>query len=157
MRLQELRIDLAKAADALEQDLGRHPTRAELAARLHISEEDVAEGQLAAHGYAARSLDGPSGDSGDTASGATARQLATSEPSYELIESLTALRPLLARLDERDRRILELRFGGELTQREIGHRVGLSQMHVSRLLSRILTELRTGLLDDGSTADGTAG
>ncbi|WP_371637317.1 SigB/SigF/SigG family RNA polymerase sigma factor [Streptomyces zaomyceticus] len=156
-RLQELRIDLAKAADALEQDLGRHPTRAELAARLHISEEDVAEGQLAAHGYAARSLDGPSGDSGDTASGATARQLATSEPSYELIESLTALRPLLARLDERDRRILELRFGEELTQREIGHRVGLSQMHVSRLLSRILTELRTGLLDDGSTADGTAG
>ncbi|MFD9052553.1 SigB/SigF/SigG family RNA polymerase sigma factor [Streptomyces zaomyceticus] len=156
-RLQELRIDLAKAADALEQDLGRRPTRAELAARLHISEEDVAEGQLAAHGYAARSLDGPSGDSGDTASGATARQLATSEPSYELIESLTALRPLLARLDERDRRIIELRFGEELTQREIGLRVGLSQMHVSRLLARILTELRTGLLDDSYTADGTAG
>ncbi|MCB8907004.1 MULTISPECIES: SigB/SigF/SigG family RNA polymerase sigma factor [unclassified Streptomyces] len=155
-RLQELRIDLAKAADTLEQDLGRRPTRAELAARLHVSEEDVAEGQLAAHGYAARSLDGHSDDS-DAPPGATARRLAASEPSYELIESLTALRPLLARLDERDRRILELRFGEELTQREIGRRVGLSQMHVSRLLARILTELRKGLLDDGPTADGTAG
>ncbi|MGW8762678.1 SigB/SigF/SigG family RNA polymerase sigma factor [Streptomyces sp. NPDC055815] len=147
-RLQELRIDLAKAADALEQTLGRRPSRAELAAELHLTEEEVAEGQLAAHGYAARSLDVPAGDE-DSAPGAGPRHLADAEPSYELIESLTALRPLLARLDDRDRRILELRFGEELTQAEIGDRIGLSQMHVSRLLTRILGDLRNGLFQDG--------
>ncbi|MEX0168297.1 SigB/SigF/SigG family RNA polymerase sigma factor [Streptomyces sp. LMG1-1-1.1] len=155
-RLQELRIDLAKAADGLEQGLGRRPSQAELAARLHVTEEEVAEGQLAAHGYAARSLDTPVGDE-DAASRTHARHLASSEPSYELIESLTSLRPLLARLDDRDRRILELRFGEELTQAEIGRRVGLSQMHVSRLLTRILGELRRGLLQDGATEAGTDG
>ncbi|MER7949590.1 SigB/SigF/SigG family RNA polymerase sigma factor [Streptomyces sp. NPDC096079] len=152
-RLQELRIDLAKAADGLEQGLGRRPSRAELAAELHLTEEEVAEGQLAAHGYAARSLDVPAGDE-DGTPGAGARHLADAEPSYELIESLTALRPLLARLDDRDRRILELRFGEELTQAEIGARIGLSQMHVSRLLTRILGELRTGLLQDDTPGGG---
>ncbi|WP_086828199.1 SigB/SigF/SigG family RNA polymerase sigma factor [Streptomyces sp. NRRL B-24572] len=152
-RLQELRIDLAKAADALEQRLGRRPSRTELAAELHLTEEEVSEGQLAAHGYAARSLDLPAGDE-ESAPGAGARHLASSEPSYELIESLTALRPLLARLDDRDRLILELRFGEELTQAEIGHRIGLSQMHVSRLLTRILGELRDDLLGDGAAAGG---
>ncbi|MFE2015819.1 SigB/SigF/SigG family RNA polymerase sigma factor [Streptomyces sp. NPDC059491] len=152
-RLQELRIDLAKSADTLEQRLGRRPSRAELAEQLHVTEESVAEGQLAAHGYAARSLDVSAGDE-DSTTGTSARHLATSEPSYELIESLTSLRPLLERLDDRDRRILELRFGEELTQAEIGRQVGLSQMHVSRLLTRILGELREGLLREGAPADG---
>ncbi|WP_435883896.1 SigB/SigF/SigG family RNA polymerase sigma factor [Streptomyces tanashiensis] len=157
-RLQELRINLAKAAEALEQDLGRRPTDAELALRLHVTEEDVAEGRLAAHGYTARSLDAPTDDD-DPSSGAGERHLAASEPSYELIDSLTSLQPMIARLDDRDRLILELRFGEELTQAEIGDRIGLSQMHVSRLLTRILGELRHGLLQDGdgATAAGTAG
>ncbi|MGJ7416847.1 sigma-70 family RNA polymerase sigma factor, partial [Streptomyces cinereoruber] len=119
------------------------------------TEEEVAEGQLAAHGYATRSLDTPVGDDGN-ASGAKPRHLATAEPAYELIESLTALRPLLDRLDERDRHIIELRFGEELTQAEIGRRIGLSQMHVSRLLTRILGELREGLTDDSAPTDGPA-
>ncbi|MFG3042240.1 SigB/SigF/SigG family RNA polymerase sigma factor [Streptomyces sp. NPDC048330] len=146
-RLQELRIDLAKATDSLEQDLGRRPGRAELAAAMHLTQEEVAEGQLAAHGYAARSLDvsGVGEDAGPTVG---ARHLAEEESSYELIESLTALRPLLDQLCARDRRILELRFGQELTQAEIGERVGLSQMHVSRLLTRILGDLRDGLFHD---------
>ncbi|MFC8589521.1 sigma-70 family RNA polymerase sigma factor, partial [Streptomyces sp. NPDC057217] len=88
------------------------------------------------------------GDDEET-SGAKPRHLATSEPAYELIESLAALRPLLDRLDERDRRILSLRFGEELTQAEIGRRIGLSQMQVSRLLTRVLGELRAALLEDG--------
>ncbi|WP_121828574.1 sigma-70 family RNA polymerase sigma factor, partial [Streptomyces sp. S1] len=66
------------------------------------------------------------------------------------------LRPLLDRLDERDRHIIELRFGEELTQAEIGRRIGLSQMHVSRLLTRILGELREGLTDDSAPTDGPA-
>ncbi|MGW0122447.1 SigB/SigF/SigG family RNA polymerase sigma factor [Streptomyces sp. NPDC003327] len=147
-RLQELRIDVAKALDALEQRLGHQPTRAELAEQLHLTEESVAEGELAANGYAARSLDAPAGD--DTAgSGATGRQVAVTEPAYELIDCLESLKPLIARLDDRDREILSLRFGEELTQAEIGRRIGLSQMHVSRLLSRILGELREGLIGEG--------
>ncbi|MFF5636872.1 SigB/SigF/SigG family RNA polymerase sigma factor [Streptomyces sp. NPDC012825] len=153
-RLQELRIDLAKTADHLEQHLGRRPTRTELAHHLHLTEEEIAEGQLAAHGYATRSLDTPVGDEGN-AFGAEPRHLATTEPAYELIESLTALRPLLDRLDARDRHILELRFGEELTQAEIGRRIGLSQMQVSRLLTRILGELKNGL-DDDSVPSGAA-
>ncbi|MFF6872247.1 sigma-70 family RNA polymerase sigma factor, partial [Streptomyces sp. NPDC012450] len=122
--------------------------RTELAHHLHLTEEEVAEGQLAAHGYATRSLDTPAVDDEET-SGAKPRHLATAEPAYELIESLAALRPLLDRLDERDRRILSLRFGEELTQAEIGRRIGLSQMQVSRLLTRVLGELRAALLEDG--------
>ncbi|WP_158708753.1 sigma-70 family RNA polymerase sigma factor, partial [Streptomyces bikiniensis] len=127
--------------------------RTELAHHLHLTEEEIAEGQLAAHGYATRSLDTPTSDDGG-ASGARPRHLATTEPAYELIESLTALRPLLDRLDERDQHILELRFGEELTQAEIGRRIGLSQMHVSRLLTRILGDLREGLNDDSPPVDG---
>ncbi|MFD8011443.1 SigB/SigF/SigG family RNA polymerase sigma factor [Streptomyces sp. NPDC059762] len=156
-RLQELRIDLAKASDALEQRDGHRPDRAELAERLHLTPEEVAEGELAANAYTASSLDAPIGDDdpGRTPSGTAGRRTAVEEPAYELIDDLDSLRPLLARLDTRDRLILSLRFGEELTQAEIGERVGLSQMHVSRLLARILGELRSGLLDDGATADRT--
>ncbi|MEU6978212.1 MULTISPECIES: SigB/SigF/SigG family RNA polymerase sigma factor [unclassified Streptomyces] len=158
-RLQELRIELARSSDGLEQRLGHRPSRTELAAQLHTTEERVEEGELASHAYTARSLEATFGDDTDAARPG-ARYLGVTEPSYELIENLEALKPLLARLDERDRRILSLRFGEEeLTQSEIGERVGLSQMHVSRLLTRILGELRQGLLDEGgaATAAGTAG
>ncbi|WP_327372775.1 SigB/SigF/SigG family RNA polymerase sigma factor [Streptomyces sp. NBC_01216] len=156
-RLQELRIDVAKAVDTLEQQLGHRPSRAELADHLHLSEEGVAEGELASNGYVARSLDAPCGDAGADP-GAGSRHLATAEPSYELIEYLESLKPLLARLDARDRTILSLRFGEDLTQAQIGARLGLSQMHVSRLLARILHELRDGLLaEPAATEDGTDG
>ncbi|MET8967309.1 SigB/SigF/SigG family RNA polymerase sigma factor [Streptomyces hydrogenans] len=156
-RLQELRIDLAKASDALEQRDGHRPDRAELAERLHLTPEEVAEGEFAANAYTAHSLDAPVGDDESRAPRGTAgRRTAVDEPAYELIDDLDSLRPLLARLDARDRMILTLRFGQELTQAEIGRRIGLSQMHVSRLLARILGELRCGLLDDDATAAGTA-
>ncbi|MGO4633895.1 SigB/SigF/SigG family RNA polymerase sigma factor [Streptomyces sp. 2RAF24] len=157
-RLQELRLDLVRSSDQLEQRLGHRPSRAELAAQLHTTEERVDEGELASHAYTARSLEATFGDDPDIPR-PDACCLGATEPSYELIENLEALKPLLARLDERDRRILSLRFGEEeLTQSEIGERVGLSQMHVSRLLTRILGELRKGLLDEGgaATAGGTA-
>ncbi|GGT78966.1 SigB/SigF/SigG family RNA polymerase sigma factor [Streptomyces lateritius] len=146
-RLQELRIDLAKAVDTLEQRLGRRPTRAELAAHLHVSEESVAEGEQASNGYVARSLDTPSGDD-ESAVTAGARRLGEEERAFELIDALESLKPLIAGLDARDRQILSLRFGEELTQSQIGERLGLSQMHISRLLARVLGELRTGLLED---------
>ncbi|GGY76866.1 SigB/SigF/SigG family RNA polymerase sigma factor [Streptomyces omiyaensis] len=150
-RLQELRIGLAKAAEALEQDGGHRPRRSELAERLHLTEGEVAEAQLAANAYAVRSLDAPVDGEDDEVRalrGTTGRRTARTEPAYELIDNLQALAPLVARLDERDRKILSLRFGDELTQAQIGERLGLSQMHVSRLLTRLLGELRDGLLPE---------
>ncbi|MFE1312611.1 SigB/SigF/SigG family RNA polymerase sigma factor [Streptomyces sp. NPDC058755] len=151
-RLQELRIEMAKSADRLEQHLGHRPSRGELAAQMHVTEECVAEGERAANGYAARSLDAPVEDDDADALRLVTRHLATSEPSYELVEDFESLKPLIARLGERDRLVLSLRFGEELTQAEIGERLGLSQMHISRLLKRILGELRAGLVDDEPTA-----
>ncbi|MFD3994432.1 SigB/SigF/SigG family RNA polymerase sigma factor [Streptomyces sp. NPDC058548] len=143
-RLQELRLDLAKANDVLEQELGRPPTAAELGAHLHITEAELREGRLAANGFTSRSLDVPVDDE-DGGPGMLARGLGGDDDSFERIENLEALKPLVAALSARDRTILALRFGDELTQAEIGERLGLSQMHVSRLLSRILGGLRTAL------------
>ncbi|MFF6896933.1 SigB/SigF/SigG family RNA polymerase sigma factor [Streptomyces hydrogenans] len=154
-RMQELRIEIAKVSDGLEQDTGHRPSRTELAERLHLTEAEVAEAELAANAYTARSLDAPLGDDDDTAAprGTDGRRTAAAEPAYDLIDDLTSLGPLIDRLDARDREILSLRFGQDLTQAEIGRRVGLSQMHVSRILTHILGELRTGLLTDDPTAD----
>ncbi|MGW2302772.1 SigB/SigF/SigG family RNA polymerase sigma factor [Streptomyces sp. NPDC001809] len=145
-RLQELRLDLAKAGDALEQELGRPPTSAELSDRLHLTEAELREGRIAANGFTSRSLDVPADDD-DSGPGMLARCLGSDDDAFEKIENLEALKPLVAALGERDRTILALRFGEELTQAEIGERLGLSQMHVSRLLSRILGGLRTALTE----------
>ncbi|WP_405443495.1 SigB/SigF/SigG family RNA polymerase sigma factor [Streptomyces avidinii] len=144
-RLQELRIDLAKANDALEQELGHAPSAQELAERLGITAEEVCEGRVAANGFTSLSLDLPVTEA-DDAPGTLARSLGTEETRFETVEDLASLKPLLEELTERDRTILALRFGEELTQAEIGERLGMSQMHVSRLLGRILGRLREGLL-----------
>jgi RNA polymerase sigma-B factor len=150
--LQELRIELARTTDCLEQRLGHRPSRGELAAQMQLTEERVAEGERAANGYVARSLDTPVTDDDADAQGLAERHLAASEPSYDLVEDFESLKPLIARLCARDRLILSLRFGEELTQAQIGERLRVSQMHISRLLKRILDELRAGLVDDGPTA-----
>jgi len=151
-RLQELRVDLAKAKEKLAAALDREPTVAELAAHLELSEEEIVEGLVAANGYSAGSLDLPteSGDDGPgTRSGRTyADTLGGCDPAMELVEDFHSLAPLLGELDDRERHIIEMRFGQELTQAEIGVELGISQMHVSRLLSRTLTRLRTGMLTD---------
>ncbi|MEV6396237.1 SigB/SigF/SigG family RNA polymerase sigma factor [Streptomyces sp. NPDC051907] len=157
-RLQELRIDLARASDALEQRWGRLPTDAELAEHLNVDEAEIREGRQAANGYSARSLDAPAEDETAPAPGSQ-RRLAQEERAYETVECVVALKPVVATLPERDRQILSMRFVEELTQREIGERLGISQMHVSRLLSHILATLRDELLRDGDEdderADGT--
>ncbi|MFD0265265.1 SigB/SigF/SigG family RNA polymerase sigma factor [Streptomyces sp. NPDC127106] len=147
-RLQELRIGAAKAHDALEQDLGREPTDGEIAEHLKVSEEEFTEGQKAAHAYSARSLDAPVREDGDRQPGSDRPSLGEEETAYERIECLESLKPVLAALPERERTLLSLRFGDELTQSEIGERLGLSQMHVSRLLSRTLATLRASLLEE---------
>ncbi|WP_423247129.1 SigB/SigF/SigG family RNA polymerase sigma factor [Streptomyces pratisoli] len=154
-RLQELRLDLAKAYDVMEQDLGRAPTAAELADRLGLTEEEVVEGQRAANGYVARSIE-PLED--DESTSPLTRRLGAEDPALDIIECLECLKPLIAELPERERTILALRFGDDLTQSEIGERLGISQMHVSRLLARVLTKLRAALLaDDAGPEDEPVG
>jgi RNA polymerase sigma-B factor len=145
-RLQELRLELAKANEKLEALFDRAPTAEELAEYLGITLEEVNEGRLASNGYVAESLDLPTGydDNGGDATGLGDR-MGSSDPAMEIVENLHALKPLLAELDHRDRRILELRFGQELTQSQIGAELGISQMHVSRLLTRCLAELRRAM------------
>ncbi|MER5767897.1 SigB/SigF/SigG family RNA polymerase sigma factor [Streptomyces sp. NPDC001985] len=145
-RLQELRIELARATEALEQERGHRPGTAELAERLRLPEAEVTEGERAANAHAARSLDAPLRE--EEITGPLARRLGAEEGAYDTVECLVSLKPLIAALGERDRLLLSLRFGQELTQSEIGARLGVSQMQVSRLLARVLTRLREGLLYD---------
>ena len=145
-RLQELRVDLAKSKETLGTELGRTPTVKELAAHLELSEDEIIEGLVAANGYVAGSIDTPSGDDESDSAPKYADTMGDADPALELFEDLHTLGPLLQQLDERERTIIEMRFGQELTQAEIGRVLNLSQMHISRLLNRTLAKLRTGLL-----------
>ncbi|PWK64827.1 RNA polymerase sigma-B factor [Streptomyces sp. CG 926] len=150
-RLQERRTELAKAQEALTDVLGRSPTVKEVAQHLELTEDEVIEGLVAANGYTSGSLDtSAEGDEPSTSTSRTTRPLADRlgevDPAMELFEEFHTLAPLLEQLDERDRRILRLRFAEDKTQAEIGAELGISQMQVSRLLSRTLTRLRAGML-----------
>ena len=143
-RLQELRLSLTRAGDELAQKLDRSPTVAELAACLGVSEEDVVEGLAVGNAYTASSLDtAPTDEDGD---GPLAERLGYEDAAMEGVEYRESLKPLLARLPARERRIIMLRFFGNMTQSQIGEEIGISQMHVSRLLTRTLATLREGLI-----------
>ncbi|WP_327297237.1 MULTISPECIES: RNA polymerase sigma factor SigF [unclassified Streptomyces] len=142
-RLQELRLDLAKAGDELAQQLDRAPTVAELAARLDLTKEEVVEGMAASNAYTASSLDAQPEE--DESEGALADRIGYEDHDLEGVEYIESLKPLIAGLPSRDRQILSLRFVANMTQSEIGEELGISQMHVSRLLSRTLVKLRKGL------------
>ncbi|MFE0336131.1 RNA polymerase sigma factor SigF [Streptomyces sp. NPDC058955] len=145
-RLQELRLDLARAGDALSQRLDRAPTVAELAAELRLTEDEVVEGMAASNAYTAASLDAQTEDEdhGQNET-ALADRLGYEDHGLTGIEYIASLKPMIASLPERERRILSLRFVTGLTQSEIGAELGISQMHVSRLLARTLARLRRGL------------
>ncbi|WSM08987.1 RNA polymerase sigma factor SigF [Streptomyces sp. NBC_01716] len=144
-RLQELRIDLAKATDELSQELDRAPTTAELAEHLDLEQTEVIEGVVASNGYTAGSIDLPA-DDGVESSSPLSDRLGAPDTQLEVAENVQALKPLIDELDDREKWILRMRFGAEMTQSEIGLELGVSQMHVSRLLSRITGRLREGLL-----------
>ncbi|WP_435882733.1 RNA polymerase sigma factor SigF [Streptomyces xanthochromogenes] len=152
-RLQELRVEIAKAKETLARDLDRDPTVSELAALLDRDEEEVVEGLVAANGYTAGSLDmsADAEESGGTAGGRSRTLvdfIGEEDPGMEKVENLQSLAPLMGELTERERRIVSMRFGLELTQAEIGTELGVSQMQVSRLLTRILAKLRAGMTED---------
>ena len=148
-RLQELRLEISKVSGELAQNLGRSPTVADLAARLDVSEEEIIEGLDCGQAYRALSLDAPvGGDSGESAHTGLGDMLGDIDHDMENIENREALRPLLARLSAREQKIIALRFFGNLTQSQIAVQLGISQMHVSRLLAQALKTLRAGLVRD---------
>jgi RNA polymerase sigma-B factor len=139
-RLQENTLTLRRTMGDLAQSLGRSPTVSELATASSLSEDDVLEASDALLAYSTTSLDAPLGDEvtlGDT--------LADTGGDIEVAEEWADLAPHIAELPDRERTILALRFFRGLTQTEIADEVGLSQMHVSRLLSRALDTLRLAL------------
>ena len=145
-RLQELRLALTSATAELSQQHGRAPTVAELAAHLRLSEDDVLEGLESANAYSTLSLDVP--EQGEQDSPLVADSLGAEDEELEGVEYRESLKPLLAKLPPREKKILLLRFFGNMTQSQIAEEIGISQMHVSRLLARTLAQLRQDLMQE---------
>ncbi|SEL26614.1 SigB/SigF/SigG family RNA polymerase sigma factor [Streptacidiphilus jiangxiensis] len=143
-RLQELRLKLARSHDTLQQQLGHEPSDPELAAHLGATVDDIAEARIATNAYTAGTLEPPIDAEGNDSP--LSRQLGYTDYGLERVEACEALRPAIAALCERDRAVLSLRFTGELTQAQIGAELGISQMQVSRILTRVLDRLRAVLL-----------
>ncbi|MGZ4585987.1 MAG: RNA polymerase sigma factor SigF [Mycobacterium sp.] len=143
-RLKDLHLRLGTATAELSQRLGRAPTATELAVELGRDREEVVEGLVAGSSYNTLSIDSGGGSDEDEAR-AIADTLGDVDTGLDRIEDQEALRPLLEALPERERTVLVLRFFESMTQTQIAERVGISQMHVSRLLAKSLTRLRDQL------------
>jgi RNA polymerase sigma-B factor len=144
-RTQELRMAITDANNTLVHTLGRSATVADIAAHLKITEEEVLEGLEGARAYSANSLSTPVAADESMSLGDT---LGEDDHEYELTELRMVLGVAMAHLDEREQTILSLRFYGNMTQSDIAARIGVSQMHVSRLITRALAKLRTELTAD---------
>ncbi|MFB8205952.1 SigB/SigF/SigG family RNA polymerase sigma factor [Kitasatospora purpeofusca] len=150
-RMQECYLAVARGSDRLEQELGRLPHPEEIAEALDLSMEEVAEGLIAVRVHRSDSLDALREEDTDESGSALLDRLGSCDPGIELAEFRTAVRPLLGRLPRREQKVLELRFWEDRTQSEIADRIGVSQMHVSRLLSVTLAHLREELDDRDAT------
>ena len=137
-RLQESGLKVGRAVTDLSQDLGRAPTVREIGQHTGLSEEEVLEAMETVHAYTTASLDAPTDEEGAT----SLQKLGEEDETFELLESWTSVAPAIRELPLRERRILYLRFFRGLTQTQIAQEMDISQMHVSRLLSRTLRELR---------------
>jgi RNA polymerase sigma-B factor len=145
-RLKELHLQIGQVSGELGQRLGRAPTPTEIARALDLTVDEVSEGLQAGNAYYAISVDKPAGEESESAS--LADTLGEEDGGLESVENHEALQPLLRELPERERTILMLRFFGNMTQTQIAKRVGISQMHVSRLLAQTLHQLREKLTDE---------
>ena len=138
-RLQELRLAISEANSTLSHKLGRSPQVADIAAYIGITEEEVLEGLEGARAYNTTSLSTPIGPDGGTELGDTISDEAN---DYDEVDLRASLGPALSMLDAREQRIITLRFYGNLTQSQIADQLGISQMHVSRLITKALGKLR---------------
>jgi RNA polymerase sigma-B factor len=144
-RLKELSLRLSRTLDQLTTELGRSPTIAELAAAAGVEEEDAIDALDSMNAYSTRSLHAPFDDDSDDS---LSEKLGTDELGYAEVEDGAIVDAGLDALDDRERQIVELRFFHELTQSQIASEIGISQMHVSRLLRRALATMR-GRIEEG--------
>jgi RNA polymerase sigma-B factor len=142
-RLQELRMQIGTATAELSQGLGRAPTPREIAEQIGVSPEEVMEGLESANAYSTLSLD--AGDSSGDGSNSMLDGIGAVDINLEHVEIRESIKPLLERLPTREKQILLLRFFRGMTQSQIAEEIGVSQMHVSRLLTRTLEQLRESL------------
>jgi RNA polymerase sigma-B factor len=139
-RMQELHLRLSTLVSSLNQDLGRSPTIPEIAQAAGVSEEEVLEAMEAGQAYRFTSLDAPA--PGEDSGGSLGATIGHEDEGMVDVEHRVALSPLIAKLPVRQQKILHLRFFEGLTQSEIAAQLGISQLHVSRLLARSLAQLR---------------
>jgi RNA polymerase sigma-B factor len=139
--LQEMAVRVDRIADEMSRELGRAPTPAEIAERTGSTLEQVLEAREASGAYRAVSLDRPRSEDEDDGD-SYADAFGVEDPGYGLAEDAATVDRLMRVLSEREREVLRLRFAEDLTQSEIGQRVGVSQMHVSRLIRQSIARLR---------------
>lgn len=144
-RLQELSLRLNKVVAELTQSLGRSPTVKEIAERVGVSQDEILEALESGQAYTTASIDQPSAD--EEGSPMRVDRMGEVDERLETLEYFASLAPLVRQLPEREQRILELRFFHGMTQSRIADELGISQMHVSRLLSRMLAFLREQMTD----------
>lgn len=145
-RLQELRMQIGTASAELTQSLGRSPTPRELAEAIGCSVEEIVEGIESSNAYSTLSLD--ASDDGDDGAATMLDAIGIDDEGLEHVEIRESIKPLLDRLPPREKKILLLRFFKNMTQSQIAAEIGVSQMHVSRLLNRTLEQLRISLEQD---------
>src|SRR5215218_3971081 len=146
--LQELAVKVDRVGDQMSRELGRAPTPAEIAEAIGVSAEQVLEAREAAGAYRAVSLDRPRDDDDEDGTG-IADAVGADDPGFSVAEDAATVERLMRVLGEREREVLRLRFEEDLTQSEIGVRVGVSQMHVSRLIRQSVARLRELAESDG--------
>jgi RNA polymerase sigma-B factor len=145
--LQELNVQLSRLVEQLTVQLARSPTIPELAKAAGVEEEEVLEALESGRAYTSLSLS-VGGGGGDDDDLDPLESLGTEEHQYEVSEDRAVLAPGFKALDERERKILQLRFFEGLTQSQIAQQVGISQMHVSRLIRRSLEKIRETIAED---------
>lgn len=154
--LQDLNVRLNKVIEQLTVELRRSPTIAELAAATEVTEEEVVEALESGRAYSSVSLFS-GGTSDDDESLELLDYLGTEEEAYEVFEQRRVLAPAMARLDPRERLILHLRFFEGMTQTQVATRIGISQMHVSRLIRKSIENLRQYMAEDEALAEAARG
>ena len=145
-RLQEIGLRVNAVLPELSQELGRSPTIEEIGARCGASSEEVLDAMEAVQSYSAASLDAPMGENGL----APIETIGNEDPSMELLDAWASIAPAVRRLPARERKVLYLRFFRDQTQSEIAREIGVSQMHVSRILAQTLGYLRDTLGEDAA-------
>jgi RNA polymerase sigma-B factor len=148
--LQELAVRVDRVTDDLESELGRAPTSDEIARRIGVSTERVLDAREASAAYRAVSLDRPRDDA--EAGDDLVDVIGVEDPGYHLADDAATVERLMSVLSDREREVLRLRFAEDLTQSEIGARVGVSQMHISRLIRQAVAQLREAAELDTSVA-----